>query len=75
MDLKELVTMFSSLGGMGILAAVLIWLQIRTQNRNHEMQDKLMSIIESNTVAMTNLKDIIANLKDIIEKCQLIHKN
>ncbi len=52
MELKELITMLSNFGALGIVSAVLLW-------QNSKIQNKLTGIIENNTKAMTELKDCV----------------
>lgn len=58
--MDELLKQLGSYGALGIIVAVLFW-------QMSKLQGKLLEIIEKNTKAFDELKGII-------EKCQLIHK-
>lgn len=58
--MDELLKQLGSYGALGIIVAVLFW-------QMSKLQGKLLEIIEKNTKAFDELKSII-------EKCQLIHK-
>jgi hypothetical protein len=61
MDLKEIVTLLGNWGAMGVLLAVLLW-------ERSKLEGKLLDIVQANTKAFEELKSMI-------EKCQLTHKN
>jgi len=54
MDINTLVSSLGQLGGVGIVAAILLW-------QNSKMQEKLFNVIESNTKVITELKEVIEN--------------
>jgi len=57
MDLNVLLKMLETGGPMAIVAGIFIWHSIRQGER-------LNQIIESNTKAMTEMRDVIRNLCD-----------
>lgn len=60
MDLDTFITLFGQFGPLGLVAAVMIWHNIKTTS-------KLVQIIESNTAALTRMQDVIDRLCDKIE--------
>jgi hypothetical protein len=60
MDLDIIIKLFENFGAMGIVAGIMIWHNIKTVA-------KLVQIIETNTKAMTEMKDVIEHLCDKIK--------
>jgi len=60
MDFNMIIKLFENFGAMGIVAAVMIWVNVKTVN-------KLVQIIETNTKAMTEMRDMIQRLLDKIK--------
>lgn len=57
--MEDLIITFSNFGAMGVVAGVLFF-------QMNKLQTKLLEIVEKNTEAFQELKNII-------EKCQIIH--
>jgi len=59
MDFTEIFKSLGNYGAMGVVAGILFW-------QMSKLHDKLIEIIENNTKAFIELKNVI-------DKCQVIH--
>lgn len=58
---EGLLNLLSSFGGYAVIAGVLLWQNTRTT-------DKMTEIIETNTRAMTEMKNVISKMIDRLER-------
>ena len=58
--MEDLLLKFANYGPTGLIAALLFYQMVKLQN-------KLVEIVENNTKA-------VQQLRDIIDKCQIVHK-
>jgi len=50
-------------GAMGLVACVMFFLLQQQEKRNQILQDKLMSVIENNTIAISKMAILVENCK------------
>lgn len=61
MDWTVIMKFLETTGPMGIIAGIMMWVNIK-------QADKLTQIIESNTKAMTEMRDVISNMCNNLRK-------
>ncbi len=71
----ELLTVFAQFGFAGIILAVLIWqLRISSAERrdmhvhHHDHIGKIVSVVDRNSEAMRDIKEVLASFKEIVRQ-------